>query len=175
MERPNGPRLLKVIAAGASAGLVAALGGSVAPAMAAGRPAPVPGPAAAAATLPSCNIVPSWTVRSVLGQDAQAAVETHPVPGGTTCTYAVGTNSLGVQVTFLQVPWPAFESVEQDYLKGGALKVYGVGQPAFAVASPTTTYENLFFYADGYNIGITAEAPLPRIVNLAKAVLARLQ
>ena len=105
MERPNGPRLLKVITAGASAGLVAALGGSVAPAMAAGRPAPPRG-SRRHATLPSCNIVPSWTVRSVLGQDAQAAVETHPVPGGTTCTYAVGTNSLGVQVTFLQVPWP---------------------------------------------------------------------
>jgi hypothetical protein len=43
------------------------------------------------------------------------------------------------------------------------------------VASRTTTYENLFFYGDGYNIGITAEAPLPKMVNLAKAVLTRLQ
>jgi hypothetical protein len=170
MARPNGPRLLKVLAAGASAGLVAAFcSAAAAPAMAAGRPAAAP------VTLPSCSIVPSWTVRSALGQDAQAPVETHPVPSGTTCTYAVGTNSLGVQVTFLQVPWSAFLAVEQDYLKGGAMKVYGVGQPAFAVASRTTTYENLFFYGDGYNIGITAEAPLPKIVNLAKAVLTRLQ
>lgn len=171
MARPNGPRLLKVLAAGACAGLVAAFGSAAAaPAMAAaGRPAASP------LTLPSCSIVPSWTVRSVLGQDAQVPVETHPVPSGTTCTYAVGTNSLGVQVTFLQVPWSAFLAVEQDYLKGGAMKVYGVGQPAFAVASRTTTYENLFFYGDGCNIGITAEVPLPKMGNLAKAVLTRLQ
>jgi hypothetical protein len=86
----------------------------------------------------------------------------------------VGSNSLGVQVTFLQVPWPAFMAVEQAYLKGGAMKVYGVGQPAFVVAARTTTYENLFFYGDGYNIGITAQAPVPKMVSLAKAVLTRL-
>jgi hypothetical protein len=171
MARRNGPRLLKVLAAGAaaSAGLVAALCSAGVPALASARPVAAP------ASLPSCSIVPSWTVRSALDQDAQAPVETHPVPSGTTCTYSVGTNSLGVQVTFLEVPWPAFQAVEQDYLKSGAIKVYGVGQPAFAVASRTTTYENLFFYGDGYNMGITAEAPLPKMVDLAKAVLARLQ
>jgi hypothetical protein len=87
----------------------------------------------------------------------------------------VGTNSLGVQLTFLQVSWSAFEAVEQDYLKGGALKVDGVGQAGFVVATPGTTYENLFFYAGGYNTGITAEAPLSKLVELAKALSARLQ
>jgi hypothetical protein len=155
------------ISAGAAAGLMAALC-PAAPALGASRPSP------GAAALPSCDILPSSTIRLVLGEVAQPPVETHPAPSGTTCTYAVGTNSLGVQVTFLQVPWSAFEAVEQDYLKGGATKVYGVGQPAFAVTSRTTTYENLFFYGDGYNMGITAEAPLPKMVNLAKAVLTRL-
>ena len=111
----------------------------------------------------------------MLGEAAQPAVQASTAPGGTSCTYAVGTNSLGVQVTFLQVPWPAFETVEQDYLKGGATKVDGVGQAAFAVASRRTTYEALFFYGGGYNMGITAEAPLPKLVDLAKAVLTRLQ
>ena len=173
MARPNGPRLLKVVAAGASAlvaaGLVAALGPVAAPALAAGRPSPGP------ADLPSCTILPAWTIKSVLGEAAQPPVQANPAPGGTSCTYAVGTNSLGVQVTFLQVPWSAFETVEQDYLKGGATKVYDVGQAAFAVASGDTTYENLFFYGGGYNMGITAEAPLPKLVDLAKAVLTRLQ
>jgi hypothetical protein len=161
------------VAAGASAlvaaGLVAALGPVAAPALAAGRPSPGP------ADLPSCTILPAWTIKSVLGEAAQPPVQANPAPGGTSCTYAVGTNSLGVQVTFLQVPWSAFETVEQDYLKGGATKVYDVGQAAFAVASGDTTYENLFFYGGGYNMGITAEAPLPKLVDLAKAVLTRLQ
>jgi hypothetical protein len=87
----------------------------------------------------------------------------------------VGTNSLGVQITLLQVTLPAFEAVEQDYLKSGAIKVSGIGQAAFAVSSRNSTYENFFFYGDGYNMGIIAQAPLPRLVNLARAVLARLQ
>ena len=138
-------------------------------ALAAGRPSPVPAPS------PSCSIVPPGTVRSALGEPAQSPVESHPVPSATTCTYAVGTNSLGVQVTFLQVSWSAFEAVEQDYLKGGAMKVDDLGQDAFAVSSRSTPYENLFFYGDGYNMGVIAEAPLAKMVNLAKDVLTRLQ
>ena len=119
--------------------------------------------------------MPAVIVRSLVGEPAQTAVETHPVPSGTTCTYAVGSNSLGVQVTFLPVTLAAFEAVEQDYLKGGATKVPGLGQAAFALAPRNTTYENLFFYGSGYNLGIIAAAPLPKMVNLAKAVLDRLQ
>jgi hypothetical protein len=137
-------------------------------ALAAGRASPAP------AALPSCSIVAPGTIRSVLGVAAEPPVETHPVPSGTTCTYAVGANSLGVQITFLQVSWPAFEAVEQDYLKGGAMKVDGLGQAAFAVSSRTTPYENLFFYGDGYNMGVIAQAPLPKLVDLAKAALTRL-
>ncbi len=152
-----------------AAGLVVAFCPLAAPALAAGHPSPAP------ADLASCSVLPAVTVRSVLGEAAQPAVQASTAPGGTSCTYAVGTNSLGVQVTFLQVPWPAFETVEQDYLKGGATKVDGVGQAAFAVASRRTTYEALFFYGGGYNMGITAQAPLPKLVDLAKAVLTRLQ
>ncbi len=211
MDRPNGWRPLKVLAAGAhpvpsrsvpsrsvpsrsvpsrsvpsrsvpsrsvpgglaiaglvTAGLVTALGPTGA-ALAAGRPYPAP------AASPSCSLVPPVMVRSALGEPAQAPVEAHPVPSATTCTYAVGTNSLGVQVTFLQVSWSAFEAVEQDYLKGGAMKVDGLGQAAFAVSSRSTPYENLFFYGDGYNMGVIAEAPLAKMVDLARAVLTRLQ
>ncbi len=152
-----------------AAGLVVAFCPLAAPALAAGHPSPAP------ADLASCSVLPAVTVRSVLGEAAQPAVQASTAPGGTSCTYAVGNNSLGVQVTFLQVPWPAFETVEQDYLKGGATKVDGVGQAAFAVASRRTTYEALFFYGGGYNMGITAQAPLPKLVDLAKAVLTRLQ
>ncbi len=170
MARPNGPRLLKVLAVGAggAASLVAALS-SAAPALAVGRLSAGP------ASLPSCSIVPASTVKWLLGEAAQPPVETHPVPSGTTCTYAVGSNSLGVQITFLQVTLPAFEAVEQDYLRSGAIKISGIGQAAFAVGPRNNTYQNLFLYGAGYNMGITAEAPLPKLENLAKAVLARLQ
>jgi hypothetical protein len=118
--------------------------------------------------------VPASTIKWLLDEPAQPPLETHPVPSGTTCTYAVGDNGLGVQVTFLHVPWPAFEAAEQDYLKDGATRVSGIGQAAFAVGPADDTYENLFFYGDGYNMGITAQAPLPKLEDLAKAVLARL-
>ena len=101
------------------------------PALAAGHPSPAP----AAPAFLQHRAVRDGQVGAGRGRPARR--RGHPAPGGTTCTYAVGTNSLGVQVTFLQVPWPAFEAVEQDYLKGGAMKVDGVGQPAFAVASRT--------------------------------------
>jgi hypothetical protein len=156
-------------AAPAPAPVAAALSAAATPALASGRT--VMGPAGP----PPCSVLPVWTVRSLLGEEAQTPVQARSAPGGTTCAYAVGTNSLGVQVTFLQVPWPAFETVEQDYLKNGAVNVPGIGQAAFAVASRGTTYENLFFYGDGYNIGITAEAPLSKMENLAKALLVRLQ
>ncbi len=173
MDRPRGRRLPKIRAAVAltvpcSAVLCSAVLYPAVPALAAERPSPAP------AAAPSCSLVPPGTVRLALGQPAQSPVEAHPVASATTCTYAVGTNSLGVQVTFLPVSWPAFAAVEQAYLKGGAMKVDGLGQAAFAVSSRSTPYENLFFYGDGYNMGVIAEAPLAKMVNLAKAVLTRL-
>jgi hypothetical protein len=124
--------------------------------------------------VPWCALVPLWTVRSVLGEDVGPPVEARTVPGGTTCTYAVGANSLAVQLTFLTLAYSAFQAVENDYLKTGALRVDGIGQAAFAVASGNGDYENLYFYGNGLNIGISAAAPLPRLEVLAKLLLAKL-
>ena len=127
-----------------------------------------------------CRLVPTSMVRSYLAVAAGPGHQVVTPYGSIECSYAVGGNNLAVQVDFTKGPFSSFQYKEHVYVvTSGSAMVGGVGKAAFtdsSVGGPSNVaYSSLFLWARGFEVDLTAQSvTLGRVVNLARAVVARL-
>lgn len=135
-----------------------------------------PGALARSTGAPSCALVPTSLVKSVLGVGVGRLTSSSPLPGQTRCLYSVGSNPMGVQIVFTAGSRAAFMQKEKAYTNGGALVVRGVGTAAFtpSISVSAGSTSDLYVFGRANELDIAAIAPISKLELLAKRLAPRI-
>jgi hypothetical protein len=131
----------------------------------------VPSAVAAPLKAPSCSLVSTSKIASVLGLRITATTVYDVVPNELTCYYETKANPTAVTVTFqMQDGYLAYLTAK-DQAKPFVKNVKGIGAGAFYDSSADAKTEPVFNVLYG-NVCMTIDAfaPLPRVEALAKTM-----
>lgn len=130
--------------------------------------------ASAASRTASCSIVTAATIKSDLGLKVSAPKSLGSASSDLHCDYAIGSNPLGVQISFVAESLSTFQSLAKAYTGSGDPTISGVGQDGFAssVHSTGTSASDISFYAGGYDVTVGAVASLSSVEKVGKLLAA---